>query len=246
MHSDVLDLVRFYATPLGKIAKRAIRREIRGLWPNLRGKRLLGLGYATPFLKPFIAEAERVCYAMPATQGVIAWPRGEKNLVTLCDETTLPFEDYSIDCAVVVHALEGCGDARHLLQEIWRVLAGDGRLILIAPNRLGLWAHSDQTPFGNGQPFSTTQMQRLLQQCQFAPIGIRRCLYGPPRQSGLWLSSHRAIEKIGRMAFAKFSGIVMIEARKELIAPLPVRYARYRHVPIPAAAGAPAKGFSKI
>ena len=50
MPSDVIDLRDFYLTGLGQVARRMIRRAIRRIWPDLHGMRLLGIGYATPFL----------------------------------------------------------------------------------------------------------------------------------------------------------------------------------------------------
>ena len=73
MHTDVVDLRDFYETRLGQVARHMIRRGIRTLWPDLRGFSVLGLGYATPYLRQFRGEAERVVALMPAghsmTQG---------------------------------------------------------------------------------------------------------------------------------------------------------------------------------
>jgi len=48
MSSDVIDLRDFYRTGLGQVVRRMIRRAIQRVWPELRGMRLLGVGYATP------------------------------------------------------------------------------------------------------------------------------------------------------------------------------------------------------
>ena len=78
MYPDVADLRDFYQTPAGRIARRMIRRQVRTMWPNLRDLSVLGVGYATPYLRPFAEQAERVVTVMPAQQGVLRWPvRGE-------------------------------------------------------------------------------------------------------------------------------------------------------------------------
>jgi hypothetical protein len=74
MYDDVVDLRDFYASRLGQVARRMIRRRLRLVWPDVTGMRVLGLGYATPYLRPFLAEAERVVAVMPAEQGVLPWP----------------------------------------------------------------------------------------------------------------------------------------------------------------------------
>ncbi|MBM3571429.1 MAG: methyltransferase type 11, partial [Alphaproteobacteria bacterium] len=74
MHTDVVDLRDFYASSLGQLARRMIRRRMRELWPDVTGLTLLGLGYATPYLRALHGQAERVVALMPASQGVLTWP----------------------------------------------------------------------------------------------------------------------------------------------------------------------------
>ena len=128
--------------------------------------------------------------------------------------------------ALVVHGLEGCSDTDLWLHEIWRVLTGQGRLLLVVPNRLGLWARFEHTPFGNGQPFSATQLSRSLRQNLFTPTRVTRGLYTPPTQSRFWLSWSRAFEKIGQSIMPQFSGLLFIEAKKEVYSAHPARYRR--------------------
>src|SRR5499433_85518 len=97
MASDVVDLRDFYRTVLGQVARRMIRAAIRRVWPDLRGMRLLGMGYATPFLPAISPDTERTVALMPAALGVLGWSPDGRNIVTLADEGELPFADYSID-----------------------------------------------------------------------------------------------------------------------------------------------------
>src|SRR5271170_2688771 len=97
MYRDVVDLREFYRTSLGQVALRLLGRRIREFWPNLSGQSVLGIGYATPYLSPFLGESERVVGVMPATQGVVFWPYEGPGLVTLADEANLPFDDLSFD-----------------------------------------------------------------------------------------------------------------------------------------------------
>lgn len=237
MQNDILQLLHFYRSPLGAMAQHVVEQRIRHFWPNLFGQRLLGLGYATPYAAPLLTMAERCVLAMPAGQGIAAWPDSEKNLTTLVDEYNLPFEDYSIDRVVMIHALENVGDPKTLLQEIWRVMAGNGQLLLIVPNRLGLWARVDHTPFGTGQPFSAGQLYWLLQQNLFTPQRQERCLYTPPSRNGFWHRHSAWCEKIGGRILSKCGGLLVIEARKEVYN---AHGRRYRHA-LPGPLRAPAK-----
>src|SRR5580704_17951807 len=144
MAAGVVDLRDFYRTPLGQVARRMIRRAVRRMWPDLHGMRLLGIGFPAPFLSAISPESERTVALMPASLGVLAWPQDGANLATLADEGELPFADYSLDRVLLVHALETSEHAGTMLKEVWRVLAGGGRLLIIAPNRRGIWARLDR------------------------------------------------------------------------------------------------------
>ena len=238
MASDVVDLRDFYRTALGQVARRMIRRAVQRVWPDLRGMRLLGIGYATPFLSALAPETERTVGLMPASLGVLRWPPEARNLVTLADEAELPFADYSIDRVVLVHALETSEEVRAMLKEIWRVLAGGGRLLIIAPNRRGIWARLDRTPFGSGRPYTISQLSQLLRDEQFTPVNSDAALFIPPASSRVMLRSAAAWERIGRRWFPTFAGVLLVEATKQIYAkPSAARAPRRRLVYAPAPHG---------
>src|SRR5438105_1338413 len=139
MQFDAPTLADFYESPMGQVARRSILRRIRVLWPTLANRRVLGYGFAVPYLRSFIGEAERVIAVMPAQQGVVAWP-AVRQLVAQVDEDALPFPDAFFDCLLVVHGLEASDATRHFLRQLWRVLAPEGKLLVVVPNRTSLWA----------------------------------------------------------------------------------------------------------
>ena len=218
MASDVVDLRDFYRTPLGQVARRMIRQAVRRMWPDLHGMRLLGIGYPAPFLTAISPETERTVALMPASLGVLAWPPDGANLALLADEGELPFADFSLDRVLLIHALETSEQAGTLLKEVWRVLAGGGRLMVIAPNRRGIWARLDRTPFGHGHPYTPAQLQRLLREEMFTPVQSGAALFIPPTQRRMMLGSALAWEKLGERWFTRFAGVAMIEATKQVYA----------------------------
>lgn len=218
MWTDVLDLNDFYRSTLGQMTTRLLRARLREVWPNVRGESVLGLGYATPFLRPFAEEAARTIAFMPAPQGVTRWPREGRNRTALVDEMDLPLADRSIDRVVLVHAIECTERVRPMLREIWRVMADGGRLLIVAPTRAGLWSQIDRSPFYQGHPYSAGQLAGLLRANMFAPMQQTRALFMPPTHSRLALRMAPTVERFGRRWLGRFAGVCVIEAGKQLYA----------------------------
>lgn len=231
MRSDVIDLRDFYATGLGQAAKRVVGQRVREMWPDVRGMTVVGLGYAPPFLGSFRGEAARVIAAMPASQGVLHWPREGAGQTVLVEEIELPFPDLSVDRMLLAHCLETTEQIRPLMREIWRVLTGDGRLLVMAPNRRGLWARFEHTPFGHGRPYSPGQLNRLLRDSMFTPTRALAALYLPPVAWRVALAAAPAWERLGAWGLSAFAGVAMVEASKQIYAAQPLLKTRARAVP---------------
>jgi len=237
MWQDVVDLNAFYGSRVGQVARRMIGRRMRAMWPDVHGQTVLGLGYATPYLRAFRGEAERVIAVMPASQGVMAWPGDEPRRVALADEAELPLPVGSVDRALLVHAVECSEQVRSMLRELWRVLAPGGRLLVVAPNRRGIWARLERTPFGQGHPFSPPQLSRLLRESLFSPLQTTSALYMPPGTSRMLLRLAMAWERIGERWGLPFAGVVLIEASKQVYAARPAPATRRLKRPVAATAG---------
>jgi SAM-dependent methyltransferase len=218
MWTDVLDLNEFYRSTLGQMTVRLLRARLREIWPNVRGEIVLGLGYATPFLRPFVDEAQRALAFMPAQQGVTRWPREGGNLTALVDEMDLPLPDRSVDRVLLIHAIECTEQVRPLLREIWRIMADGGRLVVVAPSRAGLWSQIDRSPFYQGHPYSSGQLAALLRANMFAPLRQTRALFMPPTHSRLALRMAPAVERFGHRWLGRFAGVSVIESGKQLYA----------------------------
>jgi SAM-dependent methyltransferase len=246
MYADIVDLREFYQNPLGQAVRRLVRARLGEIWPQCRGERVLALGYGVPFLKPMLEEVGVLAALMPAEQGVAFWPREGPNVSSLVDTANLPLADNSMDRVIMVHALEGASNPHEMLREVWRVLKSGGRLLLIVANRRGLWAHSDRTPFGTGQPYSAFQVKDTLRDHGFLADRVRHALYMPPSSSRFILSLAEILEKYGAKVFPGFGGLLMIEASKQLYAPtLTKSRAIERRVllPIPLSASPATRGF---
>jgi SAM-dependent methyltransferase len=243
---DVVDLRNFYAQRLGTVARRFIARGIRERWPDTTSLRVVGIGYATPYLGLFREEADRCLALMPAPQGVVRWPSTKPALTALVEEDDLPLTDSAVDRVLLVHGLENSADPVSLLREVWRVLAGGGRLLAVVPNRRGLWARMDTTPFGHGRPYSRPQITHLLRETWFTPTGWGEALYVPPISRGWFLRSAVAWERTGATLSAPFAGVHIVEATKQVYRAIPARRERRRLMPALQPVLAPVPGAAAV
>ncbi|MEL6967061.1 MAG: methyltransferase domain-containing protein [Pseudomonadota bacterium] len=233
MHMDIVDLRQFYATPLGRLSERFLGHALKAVWRPVSDERLLGLGYANPFLDLFRSDAERCISFMPAQQGAVHWPFGEPSATALVFEEDLPLPDSSVDRILMVHCLEHAENPKELMHEMWRVLAPNGRLVIVAPNRRGVWARMEHTPFGSGRPYTGGQLARLLRENMLTPTAWSHALYFPPSKRRFVLGAAPTMERFGRRYTPAFAGAVVVEATKQLYQGLPVRQRQSRRVFVP-------------
>lgn len=236
MLSDSQNLAAFYDSAMGIVTRRLIQRRLRFRWPDVKGVRLLGYGFACPYLRSFALEAERVVAALPEQHGAHCWPEA-RSLSALVDEEEFPFPDAMFDCVLMVHGLESAEAIRPLMRQIWRVLTPEGRLLVVAPNRMSLWAQVDRSPFAYGRPFNRGQLDRLLRESMFLPERWDAALLMPPLKSRRFVRTGAAWERTGRALWPRLAGVHLVEARKSMYALAP---ARTRKLPKPFLTPAPA------
>lgn len=219
MPLDVVDLRSFYASALGAVSRRIVGRALVAAWPEANGAAIAGIGYAIPYLPAWREGAERILALMPAAQGVINWPGDGLSATALVDPYEIPLPNASIDRVLLAHALEAVVHPSELLGEAWRVLTPGGRLLAVVPNRRGVWASSDLTPFGHGQPYSRRQLADLMRGALFSPELWREILFFPPSRSRLMLRSAPVWETVGRALALPVAGVHVVEATKQLYRP---------------------------
>jgi SAM-dependent methyltransferase len=224
-------LADFYATPRGRMVAYLLGERLERIWPTLDGMSLLGLGYPLPYMADWSFFTQRSIVVMPPPMPPQRWPPGRPNHVCAASPGRLPFPDLIFDRVLVVHGLEGVGRARRMLREIWRVLKDDGRLLLVAPNRRGLWALVETTPFGQGQPYSSGQITRLLADTLFRIERRESALFVPPVTWPSILGSAVVWETLGRALLPPWiGGVTIAEAVKDTYAGMPVSASKRRRV----------------
>ena len=207
MSFDVHELSAFYASPLGETSRRLIGRVLRARWENCSGLSLMGLGYLRPLSRPLPRRGDahaRPAACRPGRDAVAAGtgarpPRWWSATCCRCPTQRRPRAGGSW--------VETADNPGAVLEEICRVLAPEGRAILVAPSRRGVWARVDGTPFGQGQPYSKGQLRDLMREALFSPIFWGEALYAPPFRRRFFVNSAPAIERLGAAIGLPFAGV---------------------------------------
>lgn len=214
MRQTAPTLQAFYQARLGRMVAQAANARLRAAWETLSGLDMLGIGYPQPFLEPFAKAARRCVLAMPHEQGAIPWDLGQGNVVLLSEPARLPLRDNLFDRVLIAHGMEESDSPQRLLREVWRVMAPEGRLIVLVANRAGLWARSEAQPFGHGRPYSRGQLADLLRGAAFEPLASARVVFAPPVDWPLLLALAPRLEELGSALALPLGGLLLMEAIK--------------------------------
>ena len=221
MRDELREVTEFYATRGGRVAARLLRRRIATVWPDLTRMRVLGLGHTQPFLSLWQQQATLCIAGEGQTHGQMTNTHLLAASSCIVREDELPFPDLSFDRILLCHALETSLNAPRLLRAVWRVLKDDGRLLLVVPNRRGMWAHLENTPFGQGARSSKRQAERVLANALFRVERTDGALWLPPADLRTLLRMGNLVERAGARVAPQFSGVLLIEAVKDVYAALP-------------------------
>lgn len=223
MSNYLSEFTNFYDSTLGSVALRYIRGSVIESWKSVNNQNLLGIGFSEPYLSQFVQHAHRIISVVnfPSKMDSISLNRFTINRSLLAEELNLPFSDESMDKVLIVHSLEHSKHVHNFLREVWRVLSPNGSILLVVPNRRGIWSQNERTPFGHGQPYGIGQLNQILMASLFTPIKIKDCLYTPPLKSEHLMRLAPAFESFGVYGF-RVGGVLIAEAIKQIYAVSPL------------------------
>lgn len=239
MRPSVIQLRQFYSSRLGLQVKKHLRHRLLQWWDEPSTDAVIGIGYAPPLLRVLDRTTTTTITAlMPADQGAIYWPVHTDNRSILADELMPPFAENSIGRVLMLHALEFADKPEELLRVYWHMLIPGGRLVIVVPNRFGLWSYAGRTPFTRGRAFRLGRLKDMLEEAQFTLRDATSALYAPPTKHGLALSLSNMLEWLGHVLLPGLGGVIVIEAEKQIYAGLgipvqPARRARWAPAAVP-------------
>jgi SAM-dependent methyltransferase len=233
------DLQEYYTTAQGRFVFKVLSERIKDIWPleDQSDTDFAGFGYTFPYLDAYAATPEDVnkkprknadekTFKAPRTVAIVSrqagmyyWPQGQDNRTVLCRRSEWPFPKESLDRILVIHDGEYASGLQGFLHEVYRVLKPNGRLLMVMPNRKGMWARSDRNPFGHGAPYSLSQLRSVLRECHFVNEGAYGALLTPPLRSKTLLNvASTFLEPCARYCPA-MAGVQLVEASKRVYAP---------------------------
>ncbi len=220
---DVMQLRQFYSSPLGRVVRTRLSYAIRRIWPDLAGDTMVGFGYATPYVRPYLRQEKTqnnsiVLSVMPAAQGAAYWPAEGMNRTVLAHDTQLPLRKNSVNKLLLVHALEHVEHIQPWLDALWHVIVPGGRMLVVVPNRRSSWAGVPGTPFADGKPYSVSQLRDILCHTHFTHIQTQMGLFFPPSGRHFMLKLNRMFNYLGSTLFSMFGGVIIMEVEKQIYA----------------------------
>lgn len=207
---------KFYKSSLGEQVISCLKPYIHSFLPlTLRHKSILGIGFTEIFIDNTLYEKNIFIHCFPhffynggAESSII------QNKIFFHDQA-LPFLNQSVDYAVLMHSCEFFSNSDTFFQELWRVLSPDALMLVIVPNRQGVWSLFDSTPFGYGHPYTISQLKDFLEQKGFLIYEEGSALFYPPLHLKKNSSFFKYLENFGRRYLKKIGGVNIVYAQKK-------------------------------
>ncbi len=215
---DIIGIRGFYASPLGIALRKRLRALIAHAVHLQADDLILGVGYATPLLRPLLDEGRRVIALMPEAQGAIYWPVEGDNRCVLVDSGHWPLHTHAAQHILMMHALEHVSYPADMLREAWRVLSPGGKLWLIIPRRFGTWRWLGHTPLRSVRAPATRELMQLMRQAGFTWVHARSCCVMPPLQHSFFSRFWRMLDMLLSVVIPCAASLRIIEAEKQIYA----------------------------
>jgi SAM-dependent methyltransferase len=220
-HANILELRQFYSSKLGCLVRRDLSRAVLRHFAKIpHDKNIVGFGFAVPYLRQYMS-CGCVLPVMFSHLGGMYWPSGEVNHTIIAHENALPFDDEKLDYILMVHAIEHSLHINNLMCELSRCLKPNGKALIVAPNRRGLWQFRADNPFGAGNSFHATQLKHRAELAGLSVVKTSSALFYPPTNNRFIQKAALFLEYLGLLLFPNLGGVILIELEKQIYAAIP-------------------------
>lgn len=225
MKIDLDKLNTFYKSPLGLYVNAVLHDILHDLVKTMTlTKTSTVIASAGSFAYAGLLPDPLQKLSFQAYHDQTVWPEAIAKNHVVTNRNHWPCHAEEADLICMIHDLEFAENPEIYLKEAWRVLKGEGRMILIVPNRAGRWAREDNNPFGRGYPYSLDQIASLLKKAQFQIDGVERALFYPPFEPKSFVTGlyRKMTESLGPYALLQ-GGVFVLQISKHVFKPIPDR-----------------------
>ncbi len=201
------NLNSFYKNNLGKSVEIFVQQKINSYIDTRLNKVVMGIGYTEKYLQHF---QDNKCTTLSLIPSFIDNFYCDKNDINvICEEDHLPISNDSCDVFLLVHCLEHSNSPWGLMAEINRILPSGGKIIVVVPNRVGLWSRRTNNPFGSGRSYTKGQLKKLLNSTGFFELEIDYSIYYPPFNKFFNHKIFNFCEKFLKYILRENSGVIV-------------------------------------
>jgi len=210
--------------PLGRLLAVVEKNKLKQVLHDIRGAHILQLG---------MTNQSRWLKASPIRHRVVLSPQTKAvaSISVVCGAPAeLPFLNDSLDAVVLAHALEFAGDPQPVLQEVWRVLAGEGQVIILGFNPLSLWglchffrSKDAGPPPWQGRSIGMQRLRHYLAQADFEITEQKTFYFRPPVSKKALGARLRFLEFLGAIFFPYLGGVYLFVAKKRVLSVTPIK-----------------------
>lgn len=200
-------LYDWYQQPCGQALAETIDQQLQTLFPSLFGVRFLQLG---------LAGEARWANISPIMHKLFLSPSAEYHPSGLALPDELPIEADSIDVVFLPHTLEFYSHPQAILNEVSRVLAPDGHVIILGINPGSLWGLCRwRKRFELPQkPLAVSCISRHLEKDHCKVRWFSSFFFRPPVETETWLQRLKFLDSVGKVCWPYPGGAYIMVAQK--------------------------------
>jgi SAM-dependent methyltransferase len=208
--------------PLGLSLQACEANRLRSILPSLFATNVVQLGrVGNRDLFESCVATRRILLDIPA-------PTGDSTVQAMPE--ALPFDQNSIDMAILPHTLDFSVDPHRVLREVERVLMPESHVVILGFNPFSFWGlrrkltHSSRVqPPWNGQFISLRRIKDWLMLLHFEITHGSMLYYRPPFQSQAALDRFYLLDKMGDRWWPMMGAVYVLVAKKRVEGMTPIR-----------------------
>ena len=207
---------KFYKTKRGEFLNQEISRSMAVNWDkkNTETCHILMVGYPVSGILKRLKKAKSFSAFLPVFMGEKEVKWNKRNVSVVGDEARLSFLPGSYNAAFVFHGLEYMDDPQTFLEDLWKTLTPDGRLMIMVPNRMAGWKRSGVPGQEQIKAFAYRDIRNLLEICGFSLIDSYGIFYGLPVGFFRKMLFSELLKTLSGGSIGGFPGFLIFEAEK--------------------------------